>query len=479
MAENKQRYSNPLIERYASPEMAAVFSDANKYRTWRRLWVALAESEAELGLSISEEQLAELRARQDEINFEAMARLERELRHDVMAGIHAYGQQCPKAKGIIHLGATSCFVTDNTELIQYHQALQLIRGRLLRVITELAGFAEKNKQLRCLGYTHFQPAQPTTLGKRAVLWLQELMLNWEDLEHLLSGYRLRGAKGATGTQDSFLKLFGGDHGKVKELDRKVCGKLGFEKPFPVSGQTYPRLWDSRILDLLKNIAQSAHKFAVDFRLMQHLKMVDEPFEEKQVGSSAMAYKRNPMRCERLCSLARYAISQVQACDHTAANQWFERTLDDSAGRRLYMPQTFLAADAVLLIYANVLAGARVYPAMITRLLEQELPFMATETIIMQGVIRGGDRQQLHEAVRENAVAASREIKERGSPNHLLEMLARDDRIPFDLEQLRGFALETDFSGRAESQVQEFLQEHVKPILEQHRDSTAAEEELRV
>jgi adenylosuccinate lyase len=479
MAENKQRYSNPLIQRYASPEMGAVFSDTNKFRTWRRLWVALAESQAELGLSISEEQLAELRAKRDEINFEAMERLERELRHDVMAGIRAYGEQCPKAKGIIHLGATSCFVTDNTELIQYHQALQLIRSRLLRVIAELAGFAETHGSLRCLGYTHFQPAQPTTLGKRAVLWLQELMLNWEDLEHLLSGYRLRGAKGATGTQDSFLKLFGGDHGKVTELDRMVCEKLGFDRRFPVSGQTYPRLWDSRILDLLKNIAQSAHKFAVDFRLMQHLKMVDEPFEEKQVGSSAMAYKRNPMRCERLCSLARYAISQVQASDHTAANQWFERTLDDSAGRRLYMPQSFLAVDAVLLIYANVVAGARVYPTMITRLLEEELPFLATETIIMEGVMHGGDRQQLHEAVRENAVAASREIKEKGSPNPLLQMLARDDRIPFDLEQLKGFALMNDFSGRAESQVQEYLQEYVQPVLEQHRDSTAGEEELRV
>jgi adenylosuccinate lyase len=479
MAENKQRYSNPLIQRYASPEMGAVFSDTNKFRTWRRLWVALAESQAELGLSISEEQLAELRAKRDEINFEAMERLERELRHDVMAGIRAYGEQCPKAKGIIHLGATSCFVTDNTELIQYHQALQLIRSRLLRVIAELAGFAETHGSLRCLGYTHFQPAQPTTLGKRAVLWLQELMLNWEDLEHLLSGYRLRGAKGATGTQDSFLKLFGGDHGKVTELDRMVCEKLGFDRRFPVSGQTYPRLWDSRILDLLKNIAQSAHKFAVDFRLMQHLKMVDEPFEEKQVGSSAMAYKRNPMRCERLCSLARYAISQVQASDHTAANQWFERTLDDSAGRRLYMPQSFLAVDAVLLIYANVVAGARVYPTMITRLLEEELPFLATETIIMEGVMHGGDRQQLHEAVRENAVAASREIKEKGSPNPLLQMLARDDRIPFDLEQLKGFALMNDFSGRAESQVQEYLQEYVQPVLERHRDSTAGEEELRV
>jgi len=479
MAENNIRYSNPLIQRYASPEMGEVFSDTNKFHTWRRCWIALAESQAELGLSISEEQLAELRAKRDEINFDAMARLERELRHDVMAGIRAYGEQCPKAKGIIHLGATSCFVTDNTELIQYHQALQLIRSRLLRVIGELAGFAEKHGSLRCLGYTHFQPAQPTTLGKRAVLWLQELMIDWEDLDHLLSGYRLRGAKGATGTQDSFLKLFGGDQGKVKELDRKVCEKLGFDRRFPVSGQTYPRLWDSRILDLLKNIAQSAHKFAVDFRLMQHLKMVDEPFEEKQVGSSAMAYKRNPMRCERLCSLARYAISQVPAADHTAANQWFERTLDDSAGRRLYMPQAFLALDAILLIYINVVTGARVYPTMITRLLEEELPFLATETIIMQGVIRGGDRQQLHEAVRENAVAASRQIKEKGSINPLLEMLARDDRIPFDLEQLKDLAFVTDFSGRSESQVQEYLQDYVKPLLEQHRDGAAGDEELRV
>ena len=479
MGQDKERYSNPLIQRYASPEMAAVFSDTNKFRTWRRCWIALAEAEAELGLSISDEQLAELRAKREEINFEDMARLERELRHDVMAAIRAYGEQCPKAKGIIHLGATSCFVTDNTELIQYHQALQLIRSRLLRVIAALADFAEKHGDLRCLGYTHFQPAQPTTLGKRAVLWLQELMLNWEDLEHLLSGYRIRGAKGATGTQDSFLKLFGGDHGKVKELDRMVCEKLGFNRSFPVSGQTYPRLWDSRILDLLKNLSQSAHKFAVDFRLMQHLKMVDEPFEEKQVGSSAMAYKRNPMRCERLCSLARYTISQVQAADHTAANQWFERTLDDSAGRRLYMPQSFLAVDAVLLIYANVIAGARVYPTMITRLLEEQLPFLATETIIMQGVIRGGDRQQLHETVRENAVAASRQIKEQGSVNPLLEMLARDDRIPFDEEQLREIAFVTDFSGCAESQGREYLQETVRPLLERHREGAAGEEELRV
>jgi adenylosuccinate lyase len=479
MEEDRKGYANPLIQRYASAEMSAVFSDANKFRTWRRLWIALAESQAELGLSIGEEQLTELRAKRDEINFQVMARLERELRHDVMAAIRAYGEQCPKAKGIIHLGATSCFVTDNTELIQMHQALQLVRGRLLRVIAELAGFSEKHKGLRCLGYTHFQPAQPTTLGKRALLWLQELVLNWEDLEHLLSGYRLRGAKGATGTQDSYLKLFGGDHGKVKELDRKVCEKLGFDRRFPVSGQTYPRIWDTRILDLLKNLAQSAHKFAVDFRLMQHLKMADEPFEEKQVGSSAMAYKRNPMRCERLCSLARYVISQVQAADHTAANQWFERTLDDSAGRRLYLPQAFLAVDAILLIYANVVAGARVYPNVIDGLLKQELPFLATETIIMEGVTRGGDRQRLHEAVRENALVASREIKEQGSENNLLELLARDDRIPFELEELERIAFSTDFSGRAEQQVEEYLQEHVRPLLEQHRDVAAGGEDLRV
>jgi adenylosuccinate lyase len=477
MKQDKNLYANPLIERYASPEMSSIYSDANKFRTWRRCWIALAEAEADLGLSITAQQLDELRAKRDDINFEVMARKERELRHDVMAGIHAYGEQCPTAKGIIHLGATSCFVTDNS--VQVHQALQLVRSRLLRVIAELARFAERHRSVRCLGYTHFQPAQPTTLGKRATLWLQELMINWEDLEYLLAGYRIRGAKGATGTQDSFLKLFGGDQEKVKALDDKVCEKLGFSKRFPVSGQTYPRLWDSRIMDLMKNISQSAHKFAVDFRLMQHLKMVDEPFEEKQVGSSAMAYKRNPMRCERLCSLARYVITQVQAADHTAANQWFERTLDDSAGRRLYLPQAFLAVDAILLIFANVVAGARVYPTIIARLLEEELPFLATETIIMQGVIRGGNRQVLHEAVRENAVAAAREIKEQGSVNRLLEKLAQDDRIPFDLEQLKEIAFVSDFSGRAANQVEEYLRNHVRPVLEENRDSTATKSDLRV
>ncbi len=479
MAGKNDRYSNPLISRYASAEMSSVFSDSNKYRTWRRCWIALAEAQAELGLNISESQLAELRAKRDELDFELMERKERELRHDVMAAIHSYGEQCPTAKGIIHLGATSCFVTDNTELIQYHQALRLVQSRLLRVIGELARFAEAHQALRCLGYTHFQPAQPTTLGKRATLWLQDLLIDWEDLENLLAGYRLRGAKGATGTQDSFLKLFGGDHERVKELDRLVCDKLGFSSRFAVSSQTYPRLWDSRIMDLLKNTAQSAHKFAVDFRLMQHLKMVDEPFEEKQVGSSAMAYKLNPMRCERLCSLARYVMSQVQAADQTAANQWLERTLDDSAGRRLYLPQSFLAVDAILILYANVLKGARVYPKVTARLLEEELPFLATETIIMQGVVRGGDRQVLHEAVRENAVAAAKEIKEQGSANKLLERLAGDERIPFDLDDLKEIAYGSDFSGRAERQVEEYLHEQVQPFLDKYRHLAAGDDELRV
>ncbi len=480
MAGKNDRYSNPLISRYASAEMGVVFSEGNRYRTWRRCWIALAEAQAELGLNISESQLAELRAKRDELNFAVMERKERELRHDVMAAIHAYGEQCPAAKGIIHLGATSCFVTDNTELIQYHQALRLVQRRLLRVIGELARFAEAHKALRCLGYTHFQPAQPTTLGKRATLWLQDLLIDWEDLERVLAGYRLRGAKGATGTQDSFLKLFGGDHEKVKELDRLVCEKLGFPTRFAVTGQTYPRLWDSRIMDLLKNTAQIAHKFAVDFRLMQHLKMVEEPFEEKQVGSSAMAYKRNPMRCERLCSLARYVMSQVQSADQTAANQWLERTLDDSAGRRLYLPQSFLAVDAVLILYAGIVKGACVYPKVTARLLEEELPFLATETVIMQAVVRGADRQVLHEAVRENAIAAAREMKEQGSPSRLLERLAEDGRIPFDLDELKEIAYGSDFSGRAERQVEEYLNEQVRPLLDRYRHLEAGgDEELRV
>ena len=472
-------YENPLITRYAGREMSALFSDQFKFTTWRRLWIALAEVQAELGLAISDDQLEELRAHREDIDFELQAAKERELRHDVMAAVLVYGERCPAARGIIHLGATSCFVTDNTELIQAYEALKIVRRRLGAVVLLLAGFAREHRDLVCLGYTHFQPAQPTTLGKRATLWLQDLLINWEDLQTLLDRFRLRGVKGATGTQDSFLKLFDGDHDKVRALDRRVCGKLGFGASFPVTGQTYPRLWDSKILDLLKNIALTAHKFAVDFRLMQHLKMVDEPFETRQVGSSAMAYKRNPMRCERLCSLARSVMSQGQAADHTAATQWFERTLDDSAGRRLYLPQGFLGVDAVLSIYANVLSGARVYPRVIQRLLEEELPFLATETVLMRAVLRGADRQVLHEAIREHAQEAAREIKEEGAPNRLFDRLAADPRVAFTLEELKAIAKGSDFAGRASAQVDEFLAEHVDPIHGELGEGQAAAEELRV
>ncbi|MBN1836738.1 MAG: adenylosuccinate lyase [Spirochaetales bacterium] len=457
-------YENPLISRYAGREMSALFSDRFKFSTWRRLWIALAEAQAELGLGIPAQGLEEMRAHWEDIDFELQAAKEKELRHDVMAAVLCYGEQCPSARGIIHLGATSCFVTDNTELLQIFEALKIVRRRLAGAILLLARLAREHRELACLGYTHFQPAQPTTLGKRATLWLQDLLISWEDLEALLARWRLRGAKGATGTQDSYLKLFDGDHEKVRALDRMVCRKLGFKGSFPVTGQTYTRLWDSKVLDLLKNIALSAHKFAVDFRLMQHLKMVDEPFESRQVGSSAMAYKRNPMRCERLCSLARSVMSQVQAADQTAATQWFERTLDDSAGRRLYIPQAFLGVDALLAIYANVLGGLKVYPRVIDRLLREELPFLATETILMRGVLQGGDRQALHEAIREKAVEAAREIKEEGAPNRLFEKLAADPRVPFALEELEEIAAGSDFCGRAPSQVDEFLAAHIEPLL---------------
>ena len=482
MASDRSLYENPLISRYAGREMSALFSDQFKFSTWRRLWIALAEAQGELGLDITKAQIDEMRSHQDDIDFELQAANEEELRHDVMAAVLSYGEQCPTARGIIHLGATSCFVTDNTELIQSFEALRIVRRRLAAAILLLARFAREHKDLVCLGYTHFQPAQPTTLGKRAVLWLQDLLITWEDLQVLLGRFRLRGAKGATGTQDSFLKLFGGDHEKVRKLDQLVCRKLGFEASFPATGQTYTRLWDSKILDCLKNIALSAHKFAVDFRLMQHLKMVDEPFERRQVGSSAMAYKRNPMRCERLCSLARIVMSQGQAADHTAATQWFERTLDDSAGRRLYLPQAFLGVEALLTIYTNVLAGMRVYPKMVDRLLREELPFMATETILMRAVVAGGDRQVVHEAIREHSVEAAREIKEEGAPNRLLEKLAADARIPFDLAELRHVLEESDFSGRASAQVEEFLEEQVQPLLPELETAVEGQEssgDLRV
>jgi adenylosuccinate lyase len=470
---DRERYANPLAERYASQDMLGIFSEAAKFRKWRRCWVALAEAQAELGLDISPAQLQELRAHQDDINYEVMEAKEREIRHDVMAGVLAYGEQCPSARGIIHLGATSCFVTDNAELLQLAEALRLVQARLKRVIAELSRFAGEHKALACLGYTHFQPAQPVTLGKRATLWLQDLVILFRDLERLLADFRLLGAKGATGTQDSFLKLFGGDAGKVRELDRRVCRKLGFEGSLPVSGQTYTRLIDSRLLDALKNIALSAHKFAVDFRLLQHLRMVDEPFESRQVGSSAMAYKRNPMRCERLCSLARFVVSQAWAADQTTAAQWLERTLDDSAGRRLYLPQAFLV------LYADVVRGAVVYPRVARRLLQEELPFLATETILMKAVLRGGDRQGLHEAIREHSLAAAREMKEEAADNRLLEKLAADGRFPFSLDELKEIAYGTDFTGLAASQVQEYLDGEVEPLLRRYAQLGEPEAHVRV
>ena len=476
---DRERYANPLVERYASEAMAGLFSEASRFRKWRRCWVALAEAQAELGLDISPAQLEELRAHQDDINYEVMEAREREIRHDVMAGVLAYGEQCPSARGIIHLGATSCFVTDNAELLQLAEALHLVQVRLRTVIGALSSFAGQHKDLACLGYTHFQPAQPVTLGKRAALWLQDLVLCFRDLERILADFRLLGAKGATGTQDSFLKLFAGDAEKVRELDRRVCRKLGFEGSLPVSGQTYTRLIDSRILDVLKNVALSAHKFAVDFRLLQHLKMVDEPIESKQVGSSAMAYKRNPMRCERLCSLARFVMSQAQAADQTAASQWLERTLDDSAGRRLYLPQAFLALDAALILYANVVRGAVVYPRVARRLLDEELPFLATETILMQAVLRGGDRQSLHEAIREHALEVVREMKEEAGDNRLLEKLAADGRFSFRLDELRQIAYGTDFTGLAASQVQEYLSGEVEPLLARYAHLSEPEGQVKV
>jgi adenylosuccinate lyase len=476
---DRESYSNPLSERYASAQMSAIFSEQNKHRKWRQCWIALAEAQAELGLALTAEQLEELRAHREDINYEFMEAREREIRHDVMAAVLAYGEQCPKARPIIHLGATSCFVTDNADLMQCYEALRLILSRLKGVIAALAHFAESWKSLACLGYTHFQSAQPTTLGKRACLWMQDLVICFRDLERLLGEYRLLGAKGATGTQDSFLKLFGGDREKVRELDRRVCLKLGFAASLPISGQTYTRLLDSRVMDVLKNVCAAAHKLAVDFRLLQHLRLVDEPYEEKQVGSSAMAYKRNPMRCERICSLARFVMGQTAAADQTAATQWLERTLDDSAGRRLYLPQAFLGTEAVLILAGNVLAGATVYPRTAERLLREELPFMATEAIIMQGVLRGADRQSLHEAIRERSVEAAGAIKREAADNRLLEMLAEDPRIPFDLDELRQIAYGADFTGRAAAQVEEFLAEEVHPLLARYRDLPEPEGKVRV
>ena len=473
-----QTYENPLGTRYASREMLYNFSAEKKFRTWRRLWVVLAEAEQELGLHITEAQLAELRAHQDDVNYEVAEARERQVRHDVMAHIYAYGQQCPKAQGIIHLGATSAFVADNTELIQMRDGLLILRAKLLRLLADLADFAMRHKDLATLGYTHFQPAQLTTVGKRACLWLQDLMMDYEALEHAQTGVKFRGVKGTTGTQASFLELFAGDHAKVNRLDQMVTERMGFREAFPVTGQTYPRKLDSLVLNVLSGLAQSAHKFSADIRLLQSVGELEEPFEADQIGSSAMAYKRNPMRCERMAGLARYVMTMALNAPLTAATQWFERTLDDSANRRLVIPEAFLAADAILRLYLNVGRGLTVYPAVIAQRVQQELPFMATEALLMAGVKGGGDRQILHERIRQHAMAAAQAVKG-GGTNNLLERVAADPLFAGVHHELPALFAPQRFVGRAPQQVEAYVTAAVYPLLRHSEQAEPVDVEVHV
>lgn len=460
-------YENPLITRYASREMAGIWSAQTKHSTWRRLWIALAESQQELGLPITDEQLAEMRATVDDIDFELAAKFELERRHDVMAHVETWGTQCPKAKPIIHLGATSCYVTDNSELLQIRDSLNLVRRRLVQVIDQLARFAAQYRDLPCLGFTHLQAAQPTTVGKRATLWCWDLLLDLEDLEHRLNTIRFRGVKGTTGTQATFLSLFEGDHDKVERLDQLVTQKMGFTARHAVTGQTYTRKFDSQVMSVLNGIAQSCHKAGSDIRILQHKKELEEPFEKKQIGSSAMAYKRNPMRSERMCALSRFAMSQQAGIDATMATQWMERTLDDSAIRRLGVPQGFLAVDACLILYRNITDGMVVYPKVIEKHLNEELPFMATEEILMAGVRAGGDRQDLHERIRVHSQDAAAEVKQKGMANDLIARLQSDPA--FAGVDLAGTLDARKYIGRAPEQVDTFIQECVEPVRERYRD----------
>jgi adenylosuccinate lyase len=471
-------YQNPLNTRYASQEMSGIWSAHTKHALWRKLWIALAESQQELGLKVTQQQLDELRSRAEDIDFEAAARYERQVRHDVMAHVHAYGEQCPAAAGIIHWGATSCFVTDNSELIQMRRGLELIARRLAQVIDRLGTFAARYRALPCLGFTHLQPAQPVTVGKRASLWCHDLVLDLEEIEHRLATLRFRGAKGTTGTQATFLALFDGDHEKVRRLDQLVAEKMGFAQTYPVTGQTYSRKVDAQVLATLSGIGQSTHKAGNDLRLLQSWKEVEEPKEDMQIGSSAMAYKRNPMRAERMCALARFAISLAENGDQTAAVQWMERTLDDSANRRLSIPQSFLAIDAVLILYRNIAEGLEVYPQVIQRRLAEELPFMATEEILMAGVRAGGDRQQLHERVRIHSVESARRVKELGQPNDLISRLQADPM--FSRVDLTGAIEASRFIGRSPEQVDEFIATCVTPIRQRYAEALSAPaEELKV
>lgn len=476
---SKDVYESPLNSRYASREMKYIFSPDFKFRTWRKLWIALAESEQELGLPITDEQIAELKAHADDINYDVAEAREREVRHDVMSHVYAYGVQCPKAKGIIHLGATSCYVGDNTDVIIMTEGLKLIRKKMVNLIDRLAKFADEYKTMPCLAFTHFQPAQPTTVGKRASLWLMDLLMDFSALEFQLSQMRLLGSKGTTGTQASFMELFEGDTEKVVALDRKIAEKMGFSSVFPVSGQTYPRKLDSQVLFVLSGVAQSAHKFSNDLRLLQHLKEIEEPFETHQIGSSAMAYKRNPMRSERIASLARYVIADATNPAVTAATQWFERTLDDSANKRISIPEAFLATDAILELYINIVSGLVVYPKMIEKRLNDELPFMATENILMAAVKKGGDRQELHERIRQHSMAAGKVVKVEGKPNDLLERIAADPAFGMTIEELRAELVPQNFVGRAPQQVAQFLQNDVQPILDRYRDLLGLEVEIKV
>ncbi len=476
----KDTYESPLSARYASKEMKYIFSPDKKFRTWRKLWIALAESEKELGLPITQEQIDELKAHAEDINYEVAQEREKIVRHDVMSHVYAYGVQCPNAKGIIHLGATSCYVGDNTDIIIMTEGLRLIRNKLITVIRNLSKFADEYKALPTLAFTHFQPAQPTTVGKRATLWLQELLMDLEDVEYQLSKAKLLGSKGTTGTQASFLELFDGDHEKCKMLDRKIAEKMGYKACFPVSGQTYSRKLDSQFLNVLAGIAQSAAKFSNDIRLLQHLKEVEEPFEKNQIGSSAMAYKRNPMRSERIGSLSRYVMVDVLNGYFTTATQWFERTLDDSANKRLSVPEAFLAVDGILSLYANVADGLVVYPKVIEQRLRKELPFMATENIMMDAVKkRGADRQQLHEKIREHSMAASRVVKVEGGENDLLERIAADEAFGVTLEELEKILKPENYTGRAKEQTEDFLNECIKPVLEKYADVESDKPEINV
>ena len=476
---SNDRYTSPLSERYASKEMQYIFSQDMKFKTWRKLWIALAETEKELGLDITDEQIEELKAHADDINYDVAKEREKVVRHDVMSHVYAYGKQCPKAKGIIHLGATSCYVGDNTDIILMSEALEIVRKKLINVIAELAKFADEHKNLPTLAFTHFQPAQPTTVGKRATLWMQEFMMDLEDLEYVKGSLKLLGSKGTTGTQASFLELFDGDQETIDKIDPMIAKKMGFETCYPVSGQTYSRKVDTRVVNVLAGIAASAHKMSNDIRLLQHLKEIEEPFEKTQIGSSAMAYKRNPMRSERIASLSRYVMVDAMNPAITSATQWFERTLDDSANKRLSVPEGFLAIDGILDLCLNVVDGLVVYPKVIEKRLMSELPFMATENIMMDAVKAGGDRQELHERIRELSMEAGRNVKEKGLDNNLLELIAADPAFNLSLEELQKTMDPAKYVGRAPVQVEAYLNNVVNPMLEANKEILGVTAEINV